>query len=184
MKFRLQQCSVLLAGLAVGCMQPKEPLRNGFLTPELESPRPGNAALPVEMSEPARAVVDTTDSPRVVLATAEPEHKTAPRRRPHAEPHVDATQQAMNLQPEVSAIGELSTSDDVALSPAQISTELAQVEDTLNRMHRSLTRQEQRTAAQIREFVKEARQALAGGDADGAATLASKARILLRELNP
>ncbi len=184
MKFRLPQCSVLLAGLAVGCFQPKQPLRNGFLTPELESPRPGNAALPVEMSEPARVVVDATDSPRVALAEEEPEHKPVPHRRQHVEPHADVTQQAMNLQPEVSAVGELSTTDDVALSPNQISSELAQVEDALNKMHRTLTRQEQRTVAQIREFVKEARQALAGGDADGAATLTSKAKILLRELNP
>ncbi len=184
MKLRLQRCSVLLAGLAVGCFQPKQPLRNGFLTPELESPRPVNAALPVEMSEPARVVVDTTDSPSVALAEAEPEHKPVPRKKLRVEPHVDATQQAMNLQPEVSAMGELSTTDDVAVSPGQISTELARVEDALNRMHRTLTRQEQRTVAQIREFVKEARVALAGGDADGAATLANKAKILLRELNP
>ena len=184
MKFRLQQCSVLLIGFVVGCTHPKEPLRNGFLAPELESPRPANAMLPTEMSLPARDVVDVVTQPRVSLTEAETPHKSTAHHRQHPETPVEAPQQAMNLQPEVSAIGQLSTTDDVAMSPDRIATEITQVEDTLNKMHRTLTRQEQRTVAQIREFVKEARQALAGGDEDGAATLANKARILLRELNP
>jgi hypothetical protein len=42
--------------------------------------------------------------------------------------------------------------------------------------------QEQKTAAHIREFLKQAREALASGDVDGARTLAAKAKVLLGEL--
>jgi hypothetical protein len=49
-------------------------------------------------------------------------------------------------------------------------------------LNRSLNDQEQKTAAQIREFLKQAREALASGDVDGAHTLAAKAKVLLSEL--
>ena len=48
----------------------------------------------------------------------------------------------------------------------------------------TLTDAETKTAAQIREFLKQAREALATGDTDGAHTLANKAKVLLSELNP
>ena len=38
------------------------------------------------------------------------------------------------------------------------------------------------TAEHIREFIKEAKAALASGDVDGASTLAAKAKVLLAEL--
>ena len=46
----------------------------------------------------------------------------------------------------------------------------------------SLSDQEQKTAGDIREILKQAREALASGDADGAHTLAAKAKVLLAEL--
>jgi hypothetical protein len=47
-----------------------------------------------------------------------------------------------------------------------------------------LNDQELKTSAQIREFLKQARAALATSDVDGANTLALKAKVLLTELNP
>jgi ribosomal protein S20 len=41
---------------------------------------------------------------------------------------------------------------------------------------------EQKTAAHVRDFLKQAREALASGDVDGAHTLAAKAKVLLSEL--
>jgi hypothetical protein len=46
-----------------------------------------------------------------------------------------------------------------------------------------LSDSDQKTADQIREFLKEARTALASGDVDGAHTLAAKAQVLLAALN-
>jgi ribosomal protein S20 len=52
----------------------------------------------------------------------------------------------------------------------------------LNDIGRTLNSQEQITASQIRSFLKQAGDALAAGDVDGAHTLAAKAKVLLGEL--
>ena len=49
-------------------------------------------------------------------------------------------------------------------------------------MNRTLNDSEQKTADHIREFLKQARAALASGDVDGAQTLVAKAKVLLDEL--
>ena len=49
-------------------------------------------------------------------------------------------------------------------------------------INRRLNDQEQKTAEHIREFIKQAKAALASGDVDGASTLAAKAKVLLTEL--
>jgi hypothetical protein len=52
----------------------------------------------------------------------------------------------------------------------------------LNSIKRSLSSEEQVTAAQIRNYLKQAQQALDSGDTDGAQRLATKAKLLLDEL--
>lgn len=185
MRISLRNGSLLLVALAVGCRQPRPPLRNGFLTPELEQQRPPSAMLPAVFSMPARDVIDTTVTPSVTLAESEPVPR-AIHHRIRKQPHTtdDPGQlQAGNLQPEVSAIGQLTTGSSNAAVPDRIQTSITATENALNQLHRTLTRQQQHTVAQIREFLKEARQALASGDSDGAAMLADKASILLRELH-
>jgi ribosomal protein S20 len=61
---------------------------------------------------------------------------------------------------------------------------IASTERTLNGITRKLNDQEQKTAAQVREYLKQARDALTSGDVDGAHTLALKAKVLLDELHP
>jgi hypothetical protein len=92
------------------------------------------------------------------------------------------TQEAANAAPAaVSAIGELS-SGDPADYRQETSDSIAAIERSLNGITRPLNDSEQKTADHIREFLKQARAALASGDVDGAHTLASKARVLLNEL--
>jgi hypothetical protein len=187
MKLSLRNGSLLLVALVVGCRQPRPPLRNGFLPPELEQQRPPSAVLPTVFSMPARDVIDSsTVTPLVSLADTEPTHRVTHHRiRTLPHPSDAPTQlQAGNLQPEVSAIGQLSTGSNNATLPNKIEISIATTENALNQLHRTLTRQQQHTVAQIREFLKEARQALESGDSDGAAMLADKASILLRELHP
>ena len=66
----------------------------------------------------------------------------------------------------------------------QTDSSIEATEKSLNGMNRQLSDQELKTAAQIREFLKEARAALTAGDIDGAHTLAIKAKVLLDELRP
>jgi hypothetical protein len=82
----------------------------------------------------------------------------------------------------VSAIGQLSSGDPSELQQRTINS-IAATERGLSSITRQLSDQEQKTAAQIREFLKEAKAALASGDVDGAHTLAAKARVLLGELS-
>jgi hypothetical protein len=82
----------------------------------------------------------------------------------------------------VSAIGQLSSGDHSDLS-RETADAIAATERGLNGIGRALNDQEQKTAAQIREFLKQARQALTSGDVDGAHTLAAKAKVLLGELS-
>jgi outer membrane biosynthesis protein TonB len=94
-----------------------------------------------------------------------------------------ATQEAANPAPNpgVSAIGQLSSGD-----PASVKKEtedmIAATEHGLGGITRTLNDTEHKTADQIREDLKEAKQALASGDVDGAHTLAEKAKVLLQEL--
>jgi hypothetical protein len=82
----------------------------------------------------------------------------------------------------VSAIGQLSSGDPADMRRETVDS-IAATERGLNGIGRTLSDLEQKTAAQIREFLKKAREALASGDVDGAHTLAAKAKVLLSELS-
>jgi hypothetical protein len=86
-----------------------------------------------------------------------------------------------NPTPEAPAIGVL-TSSDPANSRQETENEIAAIERGVNGINRSLDDSEQKTAGQIREFLKQAKNALANGDVDGAHTLTEKAKALLTEL--
>ena len=98
-----------------------------------------------------------------------------------APPTPSVPQPAVNETPAVSAIGQLSSGDS-SDTRQQTLNSIAATERGLNGVNRTLSDQEQKTAAHIREFLKQARDALASGDVDGAHTLAAKARVLLSEL--
>ena len=91
-------------------------------------------------------------------------------------------QEASSENPGVSAIGQLSSGDPPDLWRETVDS-ITATEHGLNGIHRTLSYQERRTATQIRQYLKHAKQALSSGDVDGAHTLASKAKLLLSELN-
>jgi hypothetical protein len=82
----------------------------------------------------------------------------------------------------VSAIGQLSSGDASDLRQQTVNSIVA-IERGLNGITRGLSNQEQKTVAQIREFLKQAKAALNSGDVYGAHTLAAKAKVLLGELS-
>lgn len=84
--------------------------------------------------------------------------------------------------PTVSAAGQLSggASGDVR---SETEETINSTEKGVNGITRTLSESEAKTAAQIREFLKQAREALTTGDVDGAHTLVTKAKVLLTELN-
>ncbi|MGD0858530.1 MAG: hypothetical protein ABR912_04340 [Terracidiphilus sp.] len=89
---------------------------------------------------------------------------------------------AASEAPAVSAVGQLSSGEHSDLRQ-QIEESITSIDRGLNGIGRQLSEPEQKTAAQIREYLKQARDALASGDLDGARTLAAKAKVLLGELS-
>ncbi|MGA3102787.1 MAG: hypothetical protein ABSD61_13075 [Terracidiphilus sp.] len=94
---------------------------------------------------------------------------------------VSTSEAPTNPGPEVSAIGELSSGNPVS-DRQQTEQSIANLERGLNGINRTLNDTDQKTADQVREFLKEARTALASGDVDGARTLVAKAQVLLAAL--
>jgi phage shock protein A len=59
---------------------------------------------------------------------------------------------------------------------------IGETQQGLSGIKRSLSTEEKSTFAQIRNYLKQAQQALENGDTDGAHLLATKAKVLLDEL--
>jgi hypothetical protein len=86
--------------------------------------------------------------------------------------------------PEMSPIGQLSTTGDNTGTPArnEIVKQIDDTEKGLSAIKRALNSDEQTTAAEIRTFLSKAKQALSQDDLAGANTLVTKAKVLLDEL--
>ena len=150
------------------------PLAPPIVEPLPSPPPPSPTDLPPPVvtppNQPSASAANTQPTPR---PKPSPAHKKPPARN---------TQLASNASPGVSAIGHLSSGDPAELRQ-QAEYSIKATERGLNSITRSLSAQEKKTVAQIREFLKQARAALASGDADGASTLAEKAKVLLGELS-
>ncbi|HZB89415.1 MAG TPA: hypothetical protein VE291_12195 [Terracidiphilus sp.] len=169
-----------------GCTHRNQQALNQPLAPPIvDTPIPPPQTTPTELP-PSVVTVQPAPQPATQTPAQKPDQKPRhPVRHPKPEtkqPAEQASNANPNGSPEVSAIGELTPGD----SPDQrIRTEqsIDAVDRGIKAIARPLNDQEQKTAAQIREFLKQARAALTAGDVDGAHTLAVKAKVLLDELN-
>ncbi len=170
----------ILAVLLSGCFHraPQPPPQQ--VAPELsQTPPPAPDVVtvppPTQAQEaPAAAPVQAVSAP----ATGEPQKPTHKKHLEKPPAEVATTPET----PAVEAIGHLSTGSSGA-SAQQIRASIAETESRLRQITRTLNDQEQKTSAQIREFLKQAQSALDTGDTDGAGTLATKAKVLLSELS-
>ena len=143
----------------------------------------------VDNPPPPPSTADVNLPPPIVTIPPQPTQtaptppKQPPKRHRHKSPPPDSVQEAANPAPSpgVSAIGQLSSGDPNTYRQ-ETSDMIAATERGLNNITRPLSDGEQKIAAQIRDFLKQARVALTSGDVDGAHTLASKAGVLLKEL--
>ncbi len=175
----------ILAVLLTGCFHkaPQPPPQQ--VAPELsQTPPPApdvvTAPPPTQAQEsPAPAAPSATQTP------VAPSSSTEEPQKPQHKKHVEKPPAEVATTPEtpaVEAIGHLSAGTS-GTGTQQIRDSIAETENGLRQISRTLNDQEQKTAAQIREFLKQARSALDSGDTDGAGTLATKARVLLSELS-
>ncbi len=103
-----------------------------------------------------------------------------------AAPPTETADVAANSEPAAaSPIGQLTPVDtpEQAQKGKDTGDLINKTEDGLNSIKRQLSTQEQETVSQIRAFLSKARTALTNQDYDGAYILATKAKVLLDELN-
>ena len=184
MKSPVRSVAWLLPFLLTGCFEPfhktQQP-QSRILAPRVQ---PSQAIQLVDIELPP---ADTVVAAYTIYNFREEEQPIRPparhRRPPNPNPDdtAAAPDSAPPASPAVSAIGQLS-SGDPANSRQQTENSIADIERQLNGINRSLNDSEQKTADHIREFLKQARAALASGDVEGAHTLTAKAQVLLAEL--
>jgi hypothetical protein len=174
----------LLPLFLAGCIQApfhKKPVAN--LVP-LAPPLPSSQTLELVSVElppslqliPGKPIYNMREHPEPIK---EPEHH----RKPLPPYEITSAQETAATPGPASqpAIGELS-SGDPASSRHQTEDSIASVERGLNGINRNLSDADQKTVEHIREYIKQAKAALASGDVDGAQTLVAKARVLLDDL--
>jgi hypothetical protein len=184
-----------LMPLVQGCGHKTPPAQSQTLAPPIvDAPPPKPAPVtPADLPPPVIGPPEDSQTAEKDTAPKPPAPAKKPVHHPksttpagNTPPPQQAGQEAANTAPattpSVSAIGELSggaSGDQRSQTEETINT----TEKGVNAINRGLNDSETKTAAQIREFLKQARQALTSGDVDGALTLAKKAKVLLAELS-
>ncbi len=132
--------------------------------------------LPLSMQLiPGRPIYNMRERP-------EPIEEPAKHRKPLPPVEVNPPQEsAAAPTPAVNAIGDLSSGDPTN-SRYQTQESIAAIERGLNNINHTLNDSDQKTADHIREYIKQAKAALASGDVDGAQNLVAKAKTLLDDL--
>jgi hypothetical protein len=198
MKLQARNVVWLLPLLLTACFhKPHETQNQQFAPPVSTVPKPPveHPQLPLSaLTLPSESV--DSDADDILDEAAKPvQHRhrtvakvTAPEAPETAAPTPPANpQQASNAgeESEVPAVGVLSSSSGDPIDLRRETTD--SISDTERGLKdlvgRKLNGQEEKTATQIRQFIREARKALNSGDVDGAHTLAAKARVLLGELS-
>lgn len=171
----------MLPLILAGCFHKPHQARNPSTAPPIElpptpiEPAPAQTTPPVTIPVPEPA--PETKPPEDEEVTPPVHHKKHP-----GKPAPEVPQEPPPAPPGVSAIGQLSSGDSGDLRQ-QTEDLIESTERGLKSITRQLNAQEQKTAAQITEFLKQSRSALGSGDVDGAHTLALKAKVLLSELS-
>lgn len=173
-------CAVLTCGLS-GCMhlqkRPKVPVLPPVLTPiELERlPPPENPPLvdtPV-VELPPIPVAAAAASPRRERRRIAPTKAVPAPEEASPEPATDTTV----------AIGELTAGGAANPQAQQEAADLiASIEKRLNALSAQTVRRQRAQINRVRNFWRQAREALNSGDTEGATTLATKAKLLLDDL--
>lgn len=165
---------VLVGGLA-GCRHKvtHSPLPIGVLAPiELETPDNGDQPEIAELSPPDFELpLPPPPAPKPVI-----------RRKPTAKEEQPA-QVASAPEPAALAIGALSTSDEATPDgPQQAKDLIGSIQKRIAALPPRIAEGQKKQVRQVKHFVDQAQAALSSGDADGALNLATKAKLLMDDL--
>jgi outer membrane biosynthesis protein TonB len=161
------------------------------LAPPIEdAPLPKPDTAPANLPPPVISLPDKNPPPPAQTTTTPPpapqppkKKKTKPTPPPTQAPAQPAqsTEQASTSAPEVPATGNFSSGDSTNLKD-ETQNMINDTDHALSGINRKLNDQETKTYGQIKEFLKQARAAMATNDMFGAHNLAVKAHVLLVEL--
>jgi hypothetical protein len=173
----------LMCVLLSGCFhQQKAPaLPPQAKTPNIYVPPPEQADLPPMDATPPASV---TDAKPVVAEEAKPKKK--PKKQPVTvpAPAVATTVPSVDTpSPDSAKLGALGSGSDA--SPGQqrdVAEKISAVERRITDLPAGVQDHEQRQIAKVRLFLKEASDALKGGDVDGAKILTTKANLLMDDV--
>lgn len=183
MRTPVKSVAWLLPLILTACVHKNDQAKNQPLAPPIVD-KPTTLPTPTPTPLPPSAATVPPAPTAEITPPAQPVQK--PAKKPHhTKTDTKNTEQASNTSsgsPEVSAIGQLSPGDPSDLRAETVES-LWSTEHGLKDINRRLNDQEQRTVAQIKEFLKQARTALTSGDVDGAHTLAVKAKVLFGEIS-
>lgn len=174
-------CAGMTCGLS-GCLRlhhrPSVPVLPPVLTPiPLET-------LPPPRNQPLIPAPEVTLPPVPIASAAATPHRErrriAPRTAAAAAPAEDTAHQPMTDE---AAIGDL-TAGGAANPQAQqeAASLIRSIESRLNRLPAQTVRRQRAQVNRVRNFWKQAHDALDSGDVEGATTLATKAKLLLDDL--
>ena len=135
---------------------------------------------------PTVATVGPLPLPQKPAHHSRPRHVTilATPPQPAPKPQPTPQQLANGVPTDVSPIGQLSAAGESTNLERrhQIVNEIDSTEKSLGKIKGPLSKEEETTIMQIRTFLEKAKQALNQADLDGAHTLVTKARVLLKEI--
>jgi outer membrane biosynthesis protein TonB len=180
MKLPAKIAVALLPFFLTACIHKQQAQVQPLAAPIADNPPPPPSTAPVNLPPP---VITIPPEPTKTAPTPPPKPQPRHHKPKNNPPPANTMQEAANpaSNPGVSAIGQLS-SGDPAIYRQETENSIASTEHGLNNITRPLSDTEQKTADQIRDFLKQAKAALTSGDVDGAHTLAAKAKVLLAEL--
>lgn len=173
-------CAVFCFGLTVGLggcrhkpqLAPLPPVMSPVALEEI--PEPENLPM-VEVPQ--------IKLPPVPVATnAKPKRE---RKKPAPKPVTPEPVQVASAAPppEETAIGSLTAGGEASPQTKQDAADLiASSEKRLNALSAQKAEEEKTTVSKVKNFLKDAQEALKSGDAEGAKTLATKAKLLLDDL--
>jgi ribosomal protein S20 len=123
----------------------------------------------------------------IAEAASVPRRRPAPRPRPTTTPQTPVSPQIAAADPvddSSAAIGELTAGGDAGSQTRQEAVDLiASNEKRLKALPQQKLRTQRSQISKIQNFDRQAQQALDSGDAEGAKTLATKAQLLLNDLD-
>jgi hypothetical protein len=149
-------------------------------------PHPAQAPIPLDTIPPPDlpALIASLPSPELPPLPLPPPPKPAPRKKPSPKEEPQPPAQVASMPaPAASAIGTLSTGGDAApQSQQQAQGLIASILKRIAALPAKTADAQKKQIRQINNFLTQAQKALNSGDADGAFNLATKARLLMDDL--